>query len=81
MYSDDSCRSQLQFLAEDLQLAGVEGQIDGKLCSSGDRETDCKDLPVCVCRCGSAHDCGCVVDGSNAMVDSWVILLLYSILK
>ena len=34
LYSDDSCPSQLQSLAEDLQLAGVEGQMDGKLCSS-----------------------------------------------
>ena len=24
-------------------------------------------LTVCICMCGSAHDCGCVVDGSNAM--------------
>ena len=29
---------------------------------------DGKDLPVCACVYGSAHDCGCVVDGSNAMV-------------
>ena len=28
--------SQLYSLAEDLQLAGVEGQMDGKLCSSGE---------------------------------------------
>ena len=33
---DDSCPSQLQSLADDLQLAGVEGLMDGKLCSSGD---------------------------------------------
>ena len=26
--------------------AGVEGQMYGKLCSSGERETDGKDLPV-----------------------------------
>ena len=36
LYSDDLCPSQLQSLAEDLQLAGVEGQMDGKLCSSGE---------------------------------------------
>ena len=36
LYGDDSCPSQLQSLAEDLQLAGVEGQTDGKLCSSGE---------------------------------------------
>ena len=42
--------------------------MDGKLCSSGEGGTDVKDLPVCACVCGSAHDCGCVVDGSNAMV-------------
>ena len=43
--------------------------MDGKLCSSGEGGTDGKDLPVCVCMCGSDHayDCGCVVDGSNAM--------------
>ena len=51
-------------------LAGVEGQMDGKLCSSGEGGIDGKDLPVCACECGSAHDCGCVVDGSNAMVAS-----------
>ena len=30
-------------------LAGVEGQMDGKLCSSGEGGTDGKDLPVCTC--------------------------------
>ena len=68
LYGDDSCPSQLQSLAEDLQLAGVEGQIDGKFCSSGEGGTDGKVLSLCACVCGSAHDCGCVVDGSNAMV-------------
>ena len=29
LYGDDSCPSQLQSLAEDPQLAGVEGQRDG----------------------------------------------------
>ena len=24
-------------------------------------------LYVCICMCGSAHDCGCMVDGSSAM--------------
>ena len=61
MYGDDSCPSQLQSLAEDLQLVG---QMDGMLCSSGEGGTDGRDLPVCICICGSAHDCGCVVDGS-----------------
>ena len=46
LYGDDSCPSQLQSLAEDLQLAGVEGQTDGKLRSSGKGGTD---LPVYVC--------------------------------
>ena len=45
----------------------VEGQMDGKLCSSGEGVTDGKDLPVCICICDSAHDCGCMVDGSNVM--------------
>ena len=67
LYSGDSCPSQLQSLAEDLQLAGVEGQMDGKLFSSGEGGTDGKDLPVCTCMCRSAHDCGCVVNGSNIM--------------
>ena len=58
----------VQSLAEDLQLTGVEGKTDGKLCSSGEGGTDGKDLPVHTCMCGSAHDCGCMVDGSNAMV-------------
>ena len=48
--------------------------MDGKLCSSGEGGTDGKDLSVCtcvcVCMCGSAHDRGCVVNGSNAMVAS-----------
>ena len=46
--------------------------MDGKLCSSGEGGTDGKDLPVCICTCmcGSAHDCGCVVNGSNAMAAS-----------
>ena len=74
LHGDDSCPSQLQSLAEDLQLARVKGQTDGKLCSSDEGETDGKDLPVhtcmCTCMCGSAHVCGCVVDGSNAMVAS-----------
>ena len=68
---DDLC---LKSLAEDLQLAGVEGQTDGKLCSSGEGGTDGKDLPVCTCMCGSAHDCGCVVDGSNARASLIVLL-------
>ena len=67
LYGDDVCPSQLQSLAE---LAGVEGQKDDKLCSSGEGGTGGKDLPVCACMCASAHDCGCVVDGSNAMVAS-----------
>ena len=36
----------LQSLAEDLLLAGVEGQTNDKLCSSGEGETNGKDLPV-----------------------------------
>ena len=39
-------------------------------CSSGEGGTDGKDLPVCTCICGSAYDCGCVVNGSNVMVAS-----------
>ena len=50
-----------------LRMARVDGQRDGNLCSSGEGG---KDLPVYICMCGSAHDCGCVVDGSNAMVGS-----------
>ena len=59
---------QLQSLAEDLQLTGVEGQTDGRLCSSGEGGTYGKDLPVRTCICGSTHVCGCMVNGSNAMV-------------
>ena len=50
LYADDSCPSQLQSLAENLQLAGVEGQMDGKLCSSGEGGTDGKDF-VFMCMC------------------------------
>ena len=59
----DSCPSQLQSFAEDLQLAGVEGKMDGKLRSSGKGGTDGKDLPVCTCTC-------MCVDGSDARVAS-----------
>ena len=48
LYGDDSCPSQLQSLAEDLQLAGVEGQMDGKLCSSGEGGTDGKMVRICL---------------------------------
>ena len=43
--------------------------MDGKLCSSDEGGTDGKDLPVivCICVCGSTHDCGYVVDGGNTM--------------
>ena len=51
-------------------VTGVEGQRDGKLCSSGKGGTDGKDLSVCTCMCGSAHDCRCVVDSSSAMAAS-----------
>ena len=65
------------WLHEDLWLAGVEGQTDGKYaCSSGEGGTDGKDLPMRTCICGSAHDCGCMVDGSNVMVASWVLLFI-----
>ena len=66
-YGDDLGPSQLQSLGEDLQLAGVEGQM---FCSSGEGGTDGKDLSLNVCVYGSAHDCGCVVDGRNAVVAS-----------
>ena len=36
LYGDDSWPSEIQSLAEDQQLAGVEWQMDGKLCSSGE---------------------------------------------
>ena len=48
--------------------------MDGKLCSSGERGTDGKNLSLCACVCGSAHDCGWVVDGSNAMVASCIFI-------
>ena len=44
LYGNDSCPSELQ-------LTGIEGQMDGKLCSSGEGGTESKDLPriyVCV---------------------------------
>ena len=52
LYGDDSCPSQLQSLAEDLQLAGVEGK---GMVSYVPRGTGGKDLSVCACVCGSAH--------------------------
>ena len=47
-----------------LELSG------NKLYSQVREEKMLKDLPVCTCMCGSAHNCGCVVDGSGAMVAS-----------
>ena len=44
--------------------------MDCKLCSSGEGGTGKDYLPICIGICGSAHNCGCVVDGSNAMVTS-----------
>ena len=70
--------SQLQSLAEDLQLAGVVGQMDGTLCSSGEGGTDGNNLPMHTCMCGSAHNCGCVVDGSNNNTHEATIALLPS---
>ena len=40
LYDDDSCPSQLQSLAGDLKLAGVEGQTNGKLCFFCEGGTD-----------------------------------------
>ena len=48
LYGDDSCPSQLQSLAVDLQLVGVEGQMVVKLFSSGIGGTDGKDF-ACMC--------------------------------
>ena len=62
-----------QSTSEDLQLAGVEGQTDGNLCSSGKGGTDGKDLLVCTCMSGSTN-CGGVVNDSGAMAASRVIL-------
>ena len=47
--------------------------MDGKLCSSSEGGTDGKDLSVCTCMCGSAHDCGCVVNDSGAMEASLLV--------
>ena len=47
---------------------------DGKLCSSCKGGTDGKDLPVCTCMCDSAHDCGCMVDGSSGMAALLLLL-------
>ena len=80
LYSDNSCPSQLQSLAENLQLAGVEGQMDdSKLCCSGEGGTDGKDWSVCACVCGSTHDCGCMVDGSNAMLHEYYYIHVHAI--
>ena len=67
LFGDDLCPSQLQSLAVALQLAEVKGQMDGMLCFSGKGGADGKDLPVCACMCGSAPDCGCVVNGSGVL--------------
>ena len=70
-YSDDLCPSQLQSLVEDLKLAGVEGQTDGKLYSSGEGGTE--RVRICLIYM-YVYECGCMVDGSNAMVASQVLL-------
>ena len=51
--------------------------MDGKLCSLGEGGTGGKDLPVCTCMCGSAHDCRCMVNGSDAMVASSVLFIYH----
>lgn len=43
------------------------------MCSSGKGGTHDKDL--CTCMCGSAHDCGGMVNSSGAMAAIGVILL------
>lgn len=48
-------------------MAGVEAQMDGKVCFLGEEGTDGKDFHVYTCMCGSAQDCGCVVDGRSAL--------------
>ena len=67
LYGDDSCPSQLQSLAEDLQL-----ELRGKwMVSYVPQVREEEMVRIChVCVWGSAHDCGCMVDGSNAMVAS-----------
>ena len=56
------------FMAQDMH---IEHYLWGKRMVSyvpQVRRTDGKDLLVRTCMCGSAHDCGCVVNGSNTMV-------------
>ena len=48
LYGDDSCPSQLQSLAEDLQLAGVEGQRDGPQVREEQMVRICLYVYVCV---------------------------------
>ena len=38
--------------------------------SLGEGRTDGKNLPIRTCMCGSALDCGCVVNGSGAVAAS-----------
>ena len=68
LYSDDLCPGQLQSLAE------VEGQMECKLCSSGEGGIDGKCMYMYMC--GSAHDCGCVVNSSNASCELHVLLVM-----
>lgn len=70
LYGEDSCPGQVQSSAGHLQSTGIEGQMDGKLCSLGKGETQGNVLLVCTCVCGSACNCGCVVDGSGARAAS-----------
>ena len=57
-------RMLLHSMADDLHLAGVEGQMNGKLHSSGEGETDGKDLPVCTYMCAAPPMIMGVVNGS-----------------
>ena len=52
IYKNCTVMTRASILAKDLQLAGVEGQTDGKLCSSGEVGTDGKNLPL-------SADCNC----------------------
>ena len=70
MYGDNSCPNQLQSPGSLGGATGVEGQRDGKL---RDNVYSCMD--TCTCMCSSAHSCGCVADGRDAMAGSLSIII------
>ena len=68
--SDDSSPSQLQSLAGDLQLAEVEGQMNGKLHGVSQVKEE-QIVKICLYvhdMCSSVYDCECMVSSLSIII-------------